>query len=187
LEPDLRALIVLLPVLLVTACDKQSAPPPQPKADESAAKATRTFFDESQRGTSAPDTPFTAPDGKSVTLASFKGQPVLINLWATWCGPCVKEMPTLDALAARAKGKLTVLTVNQMDDPKALTDWWNARKLTNLAPYAEADGKLAFAFGSGVLPTTVLYDAEGKEVWRVVGEMDWTGAEAKARLAPVTG
>jgi hypothetical protein len=78
---------------------------------------------------------------------------------------------------------MTVLTVNQMDEPKALTDWWNARKLVNLAPYAEPEGKLAFAFGSGMLPTTVLYDAQGKEVWRVVGEMDWMGAEAKTRLA----
>jgi thiol-disulfide isomerase/thioredoxin len=182
LEPDLRALIALLPVLLVTACDKQSAPPPQPRAQETAPRPTRVGFDESQRGTAAPATPFTAPDGKSVTLASFRGQPVLVNLWATWCGPCVKEMPGLDRLAGRMKGKLAVLAINQMDAPEKAAAWWTDRGLKNLRPYAEPDGKLSSDFGSGMLPTTILFDAQGREVWRVVGEMDWDSAAAAARV-----
>lgn len=178
----MRALIALIPVLLITACDRQAAPPPQPKADATAEKPTKASFDESQRGTPAPTTAFKAPDGKTVTFADFKGKPVLVNLWATWCGPCVKEMPALDALAARTAGRMTLLTINQMDEPAKLTAWWNDRKLKNLQPYAEPDGNLSFDFGSGMLPTTVLYDAAGKEVWRVVGEMDWTGPEAVARF-----
>jgi thiol-disulfide isomerase/thioredoxin len=183
----MRSLIVLIPALmptlLIAACDRQAAPPPQPKpASTSEAKPTKAFFDESQRGTSAPATPFKTSDGRTVTFADFRGKPVLVNLWATWCGPCVKEMPALDALAARTEGRMTLLTINQMDEPAKLTAWWKDRKLQNLQPYAEPEGQLSSDFGSGMLPTTVLYDATGKEVWRVVGEMDWSGADATARF-----
>ena len=172
-----------MPTLLIAACDRQAAPPPQPKpASTSEAKPTKAFFDESQRGTFAPATPFKTPDGRTVTFADFRGKPVLVNLWATWCGPCVKEMPALDALAARTEGRMTLLTINQMDEPAKLTAWWKDRKLQNLQPYAEPEGQLSSDFGSGMLPTTVLYDATGKEVWRVVGEMDWSGADATARF-----
>ncbi len=133
---------------------------------------------------------FTGPDGKAVTLAAFKGQPLLVNLWATWCVPCVKEMPSLDRLAARTRGKLRVLTVNQ-DSAKQAVDpvpgWWTRAKLGNLELYRDADNNLGFAFGGGVLPTTVLYDAQGKEIWRISGGMDWDGARANTLLAPVTG
>ena len=186
----MRALIVLIPILLLAACDKQPTPAPQPKAVETAPEAPPEepgALDMTQRGTAAPATTFTAPDGKPVTLAAFKGTPVLVNLWATWCGPCVKEMPSLDRLAKRGAGKLVVLTVNQTDDAAAIAKWWAPRQLNNLAAYRDEDGKLGFAFETGVLPTTVLYDAEGKEVWRIVGGMDWDGPRANTLLAEVLG
>jgi thiol-disulfide isomerase/thioredoxin len=147
-----------------------------------APKPTKVTFDASQRGTPAPATPFIGPDGKAVTLASFRGRPVLINLWATWCGPCIKELPGLDRLAGTAKGKILFVAVNQMDEPDKAASWWKERGLKNIQPYSEPDGKLSSDFGSGMLPTTVLFDAEGKEVWRVVGEMDWDSAAAAAQV-----
>ena len=181
----MRALIVLIPVMLLAACDKQPAPAPQPKPVESAAApdAEAGTLDISQRGKAVVASTFIAPDGKPVTLAAFKGKPLLVNLWATWCGPCVKEMPSLDRLAKRGAGRLVVLTVNQTDDAAAIAKWWVPRQFAMLQPYRDEDGKLGFAFETGVLPTTVLYDAEGKEVWRIVGGMDWDGARANTLLA----
>ena len=133
---------------------------------------------------------FVDPAGKPVTLAAFKGQPVLVNLWATWCGPCVKEMPSLDRLAARTKGQLRVLAISQ-DAAKQAVDpvpaWWAKAGLANLQPYRDGENNLGFAYGGGQLPTTVLYDASGKEVWRVMGDMDWNGPEAAALLNPTIG
>jgi thiol-disulfide isomerase/thioredoxin len=184
LEISLRALIVLVPILLLSACDKQPTPAPQPNTSATP-EPEAGKLDIAQRGKAAPSTVFTAPGGKPVTLAAFKGKPVLVNLWATWCGPCVKEMPSLDRLAKRGAGKIVVLTVNQTDDAAAVAKWWVPRQFTMLAPYRDEDGKLGFAFETGVLPTTVLYDAEGKEVWRIVGGMDWDGPRANTLLAEV--
>ncbi len=195
----MRPLIVcLVPALLLVACDRQSTTTPQPNATapESAAPGVPAggepagALDITQRGTAMPGDGFTDPEGKPVKLADLKGQPLLVNLWATWCGPCVKEMPSLDRLAARTKGKLRVLVVNQ-DSAKQAVDpvpeWWAKAKLANLQPYRDAENNLGFAFGGGLLPTTVLYDADGNEVWRIAGGMDWDGPRANTLLAEYVG
>ncbi len=181
---SVRVVIALIPVLLLAACDKQPATPPQPKAVETPGTDAGKL-DATHRGEAVAASAFTAPDGKAITLAAFRGKPLLANLWATWCGPCVKEMPSLDRLAQRSAGRLTVVTVNQTDDAAAIAKWWASRDLKALRPYRDEEGKLGFDFGSGVLPTTVLYDADGKEVWRIVGGMDWDGARAEELLAAV--
>ncbi len=182
----MRVVIALIPFLMLAACDKQPPPTPQPNAAE-APKEEPGVLDIKQRGKVTPATVFNAPDGKPVTLAAFKGKPLLVNLWATWCGPCVKEMPSLNRLAKRGAGKLQVLVVNQTDDAAAIAKWWAPRQLNNLAAYRDEKGSLGFDFETGVLPTTVLYDAQGKEVWRIVGGMDWDGPRANTLLADVLG
>src|SRR3546814_20608443 len=75
------------------------------------AKGVRDFeyiVDRSHKGAAAPTAAFRGPDDAAVTLASFRGRPLLVNLWATWCAPCVAEMPTLDALAAKRDRKSVV-------------------------------------------------------------------------------
>lgn len=183
---------------MLAACDKQDSAAPQPNA---ATAVTGTAgapaggepagkLDITQRGAAMPGDSFAAPDGKQVTLSDFKGQPLLVNLWATWCAPCVKEMPSLDRLSARTNGKLRVLVVNQ-DTKRQAADpvpiWWAKAKLANLEPYRDAENNLGFAFGGGLLPTTVLYDAQGKEVWRIAGGMDWDGPRANTLLADYVG
>lgn len=195
----MRAVIALFPFLvfapMLASCDRQSAPTPQPKGEAPAAAPAPQgeiagTLDITQRGSPPPKDLFTTPDGKPVTLAAFKGKPVLVNLWATWCGPCVKELPSLNRLAARAPDKLRVLVVNQ--DAKAqavdpVPGWWAARTLANLELYRDEKNNLGFAFGGGMLPTTVLYDANGKEVWRIIGTLDWDGPRANTLLADVLG
>ena len=191
----MRPLIAcLVPALLLAACDRQDSAAPQPNATAPATAPAggepAGALDITQRGAAMPGDGFTTPDGKPTRLADFKGQPLLVNLWATWCGPCVKEMPSLDRLAARTKSKLRVLVVNQ-DTAKQAVDpvpaWWAKAKLANLQPYRDGENNLGFAFGGGLLPTTVLYDAQGKEVWRIAGGMDWDGPRANTLLAEYVG
>src|SRR3546814_18348465 len=76
-------------------------------------------IDTSHAGETAPDFPFEGPDGEDVTLADFRGKPLLVNLWATWCGPCVIEMPVLDKLAVEPGGKMQDLPISQERQGKA--------------------------------------------------------------------
>lgn len=135
-----------------------------------------------EAGKPVPAASFTGPDDTDVTLAAFRGRPLLVNLWATWCAPCVAEMPTLDRLAAAEAGKLAVVAVAQDLQGAAIVDPWFAKaKLAALEPYLDPENRLLDVYNSA-LPTSILYDAEGREVWRVVGAIDWEGAEAKALL-----
>jgi len=175
-------------LVLLGGCDRQSQPAPQanvgdaaPAAAPSGPEAAGTL-DITQRGKAAPAETFLDPAGKPVTLASFKGKPVLVNLWATWCGPCVREMPTLDKVAARAGDRLKVLTVSQDREGVDLAPTFEKGGYKHLERYRDNDQKLGFAYETGMLPTTVLYDAEGKEVWRVIGAMDWDGPRANTLL-----
>jgi thiol-disulfide isomerase/thioredoxin len=187
---------VVLPVALLAAgllagCDRQTPADTQPQSTAAApaegADDGGPFngtLDISNRGAALPDFTFTDPSGKKLRTLDLKGKPLLINLWATWCGPCVLEMPTLDALAAAKAGKLQVLTVSQdLDQADAVGAFFNDRKLTRLAPWLDPENVLSQHYGTGVLPTTVLYDAEGREVWRMIGSHDWSGPRTDAMLA----
>lgn len=141
-------------------------------------------LDISKRGTPAPSDGFRTPAGEPVTLAAFRGKPLLVNLWATWCGPCVAEMPTLDALAERAGDRVQVLVVSQdIKGAEVVGPYFEKAGLEHLEPYLDPENALGFSIASGMLPTTVLYDAEGREVWRVIGAMHWNGPRANTLLA----
>jgi thiol-disulfide isomerase/thioredoxin len=140
--------------------------------------------DRSRAGQAAPATSFEDPDGQPATLADFRGKPVLLNLWATWCAPCVKEMPTLDALAQREGEKLQVLTVSaDLEGRDKVEAFLAARRLRALEAWLDPEMALMTDLGVGTLPATILYDAQGREVWRVIGAEDWTGEEARALIA----
>ena len=180
---------LLLPIALVAlaSCSKQQ---PQQPANEAAAPAEAgpvKGIDRSHKGQAAPDAVFKDPDGGDISLADFKGVPVLVNLWATWCAPCVKELPTLDKLAAahRDDGRLGVIAVSQDDGPQPSVEAFLAKlKVEDLGAYHDPKMGLSGAIGTdAVLPTSILYDANGKEVWRYVGDLDWTGPEAAKLLS----
>ncbi|PXA93012.1 thioredoxin [Nostoc sp. 3335mG] len=203
LELSLRPLIALLLLTSVGigGCDRQSngaqqanenLSAPAPAANgaanataggEGGADSTRTL-DRSHKGEAAPDYAFEDPKGAKTSLAAFRGKPLLLNLWATWCAPCVKEMPTLDALAVQLGDTKQVLVLSQdIDDGrKRVGDYFAKTGFKKLQPYL--DGDAAFSLNMGVnLPATILYDSQGKEVWRMTGSLDWTGAEARALIA----
>ncbi len=178
---SLRLIVMLLIGLVATGCDRQKPEAPQaPAADTPSGKG----LDRSHKGKAAPSTGFEDPEGKEVTIATFQGAPLLVNLWASWCAPCIKELPTLEALEARQKGKLAVIAVSQDMGPKGSVDAFLASKqIGRFAAYHDPDMALSSALGVQVMPTTIFYDAAGKEVWRYTGDMDWTSAEAATLLA----
>ncbi len=183
-------MMLLLTTALVAGCDRQSPKPEQaaPGATPAAAPAAAppapvagSVLDRSHKGEAAPATGFKGPDGKPLTLADFRGKPVLLNLWATWCAPCVAEMPQLDAIAAREAGKLHVLTVSQdLEGAAKVTPFFAKGGYKALKPYLDDQAALSTGFQAN-LPTTILYDSTGHEVWRNSGGQDWT-SDAAAKL-----
>ncbi len=123
------------------------------------------------------------PQGGVLNLGALQGTPVLLNLWATWCAPCIKEMPLLDALAGDYGEALHVVTVSQdMQGAEVVEPFFAKAGYANLRPWLDPGTELSFALGGGVLPTTVLYDSLGREVWRVQGDFDWSGEEARTAI-----
>jgi thiol-disulfide isomerase/thioredoxin len=121
------------------------------------------------------------PDGKPMTLTEFRGQVVVVNLWATWCAPCVKEMPTLAQMQSRYAGKGVKVLPISLDKGEA--DIAKAKAfIADKPPLAFYHGDYALAFAltppTEGLPTTLLFDRSGKERARLVGGADWSTGQA---------
>jgi thiol-disulfide isomerase/thioredoxin len=180
---------LLLPILLLAAagCQKQEPQHANESAPAAAEAAPVKGVDRSQKGKPAPDAVFNDPDGGEITLADFHGVPVLVNLWASWCAPCVKELPTLDRLSRShdRDGALGVIAVSQDSGPHAsVVAFLESHKIGDLGAYQDSKMSLSGALGPDtVLPTSILYDGKGREVWRYVGDLDWTSPEAAKLLA----
>ncbi|MFM5894693.1 MAG: TlpA family protein disulfide reductase [Novosphingobium sp.] len=155
---------------------------PQTAASESAAVAVGGI-DRSHKGSALPDFQLKDPASKELNLASLKGKPLLINLWATWCAPCVAELPQLDAIAGK-NTLLKVLTINQ-DTQKldAVARFLKERGVKKLEPWLNPDNSVMIQYDAPALPTTVLYGSDGREVWRTSGPRDWSSAESAALIA----
>ena len=179
-------LLILATTPLIAGCDRQKAEEPQaPVAESQSAKGA----DRSHKGDAAPAARFKNPDGGDFDLSKFRGTPVLVNLWASWCAPCIKELPTLQQLeqAHADKGQLGIIAVSQDTAPQGSVEaFLGERDIGRFAAYHDEKMELTSALNVQVLPTTILYDANGEEVWRYVGDLDWTGDEATRLLAELT-
>ncbi|WP_298301897.1 TlpA disulfide reductase family protein [uncultured Erythrobacter sp.] len=134
-------------------------------------------------GTELPALQFSDPEGNTLDLGQLD-QPVLVNLWATWCVPCVVEMPALDQLAAEMEGEVRVLTISQDNrGAEVVIPFFEQRDFRYLEQWLDPQNDLAVAFSDGgLLPVTVLFDAEGKELLRVAGGYEWDSEEAIAQV-----
>ena len=148
-----------------------------------AAPAAINSIDRSLAGTPAPKLMFEVTPGKKTSLAAFKGRRVLVNLWATWCAPCIAEMPDLDRLAAAQGARLLVIPLSQdMEGWQAVNKFFKPGKFKALKPMLDQPGSFAEKIGARGLPMSVLYDEKGREVWRVAGTLKWSSAEVSASL-----
>ena len=190
---SLKVLILAGVVALAGGCDRQSADSTQPPSElpgpvTGKGEPFNGTLDIAARGSEMPDFTVTDPSGKTLRLPDLKGQPVLVNLWATWCGPCVLEMPTLDQLARDHSGKLRVVTISQdIEGAAKVGPFWQGKDYRSLEPWLDPENQLGFHYRTGMLPTTVLYDKDGREVWRMIGAHDWAGPRTEAMLADTIG
>lgn len=129
-----------------------------------------------------PDFKFVDGSGKERSLSEWKGRVVLLNLWATWCAPCRKEMPDLDKLQAELgsdKFEVVAISVDRsgVNGAKKFLEQVGVTKLTL---YADPSAKLAAELKVLGLPATILIDGAGREVGRLLGPAEWASEDAKA-------
>jgi thiol-disulfide isomerase/thioredoxin len=155
--------------------------PPAVKGAHPLATGTMTTFVFKPQPEPLPDIRFVNGSGGEVSLASFKGKVVLLNVWATWCAPCREEMPALDKLQAELgsdKFQVVALAVDKsgIDGAKKfLADI----KTERLEAYADPTAKEGTRLKVIGMPTTILIDREGREIGRLIGPAKWDSAEAK--------
>ncbi len=140
-----------------------------------------------------PVIPQSAPAGEDRRLAQLlarhKGQPVVINFWATWCEPCREEMPSLARLATRWQAKgLTVLTVAVADNDKRVAEflWETLPEKQTLAVLHDREQTISRAWGARVLPTTVVLDRRHRIVLRGMGAIDWDAPAIEKQIKKLT-
>lgn len=128
-----------------------------------------------------PHVTFIDAEGRERTLGDFRGKLVLLNLWATWCGPCREEMPELDDLQAMLgseRFEVVALSVEKDGLPLA-RNFLKEVGAENLALYNDPTGKANFTFKAFGLPTTLLISPDGREIGRMVGPAPWAGEDAR--------
>lgn len=137
-------------------------------------------------GTERPERTTTAPDfalddvtGKRVTLKEQIGKVVFLNFWATWCSPCIQEMPTMEKLHQDlGKNGLVILAINFQETPKQVKEFFGEHNLTFTA-LLDRDGKVFELYQAWALPMSAIVNKRGELVGKVMGYRDWHGEEAR--------
>lgn len=165
----------------VPSLDELTSDEVKPKEGDPVIVEQMGAIDRSHKGEAPPTLAFEGPDGKPASVPGVLSGPTLINLWATWCAPCVAEMPTLEALAA-SKTVRVVAVSQDLDGMAKVAPFFAKMGLKALEPYRDVNAGLSVAYQAN-LPTTILYGSDGREVWRMTGGMDWTSETAKKLIA----
>lgn len=128
----------------------------------------------------APSVDFQDTMGNKVTLQDFKGKAVLLNLWATWCPPCIKEMPALNRLQQKmGSPEFEVITVNQdRGNHDMVRNFFARMSLFDLKPFVDPLNRLGAALKPPGLPVTVLIGKDGNEIGRFYGAFEWDNDES---------
>jgi thiol-disulfide isomerase/thioredoxin len=142
----------------------------------SASSLVLSIFDEPR---ALPEIRFQDDQGHDLTLADFQGRVLPLNVWATWCVPCRKEMPTLDRLQSRFGGKDVQVIALSIDRNgiEAVKDFYREVGVGKLAIYLDPLGKGTHDLAIPRVPTTLLIDRDGREVARKLGEAEWDSPE----------
>lgn len=168
-------------LLALQACGQQAAQDPEARA---ATRAGLTIWSEPRQ---VPTVSFVDGEGKSRSLADFHGKVVLLNVWATWCGPCRKEMPTLDRLQQQLGGatfEVVALSIDQAGEG-VIRAFYSEVGIRRLALYIDHSAQAAIDLSAIGLPTTLLLDAQGREVGRKLGAAEWDSPEIVAYLREI--
>jgi cytochrome c biogenesis protein CcmG, thiol:disulfide interchange protein DsbE len=172
----LRTTLILL-LILPLACKRAEKTADVPKAESAATAATSTST-VVDVGSMMPAYTAASLDGTTFDVAAERGNVMLINLWATWCGPCRFEIPELQKLHdenASRRFKVVGVSVDE-GERKVVQDFVTEQKMTYPVVH-DPDGKLAVLFDTSILPTSVIVDRTGKVVWKHLGIVRATDAE----------
>lgn len=175
------AAVILAVLVFATGSDGRGAPP--------AFKGAMQSFQHAVMPKPAPGVSFTDRQEKALTLADFRGQVVLLNYWATWCGPCVEEMPALERLQARQGGsdfQVAAVSIDRQGGP-VVDPFLDRIGIRQLPIYLDKSGASMRAFGVRGLPTTILLDREGNELGRIEGMAEWDSPQAAALIRHYIG
>lgn len=124
-----------------------------------------------KEGVAAPDFTGELMDGTSITLSELQGKPVIINFWATWCGPCVKEMPAFERLKDDFGDKIGIIAVNCGDDAETVKDFVEENGYT-FPVVLDEEYSISMLYPTNSIPYTVVLDAEGKVTHISTGALD---------------
>lgn len=130
---------------------------------------------------------FMGPDGDMVSLKDFRGQYVLLNIWGTWCAPCVIEMPSLDTLQGDYENRLKVVAVAMERHRVDAESFYKTKGIENLALFSDETLSIASDVGVQGLPISILYSPTGHEIARIPGDVDWQSPEVTEFLSHVLG
>jgi thiol-disulfide isomerase/thioredoxin len=134
----------------------------------------------------APEVSLADPTGQTVGLSALRGKPVLVNLWATWCEPCLREMPSLERLQSRFGERIAVLAVSEdRGGNKSVEPFIAKLGLKSVKIYIDPKSEVGHAFGARGLPTSFLIDREGKVLGRVEGAAEWDSPKILGVLEPL--
>ncbi len=122
----------------------------------------------------------TNTDDQSISLNQFRGKIVLLNVWATWCGPCVMELPTLDKLQASMGSADFVIVPVSIDRGGAhqAMPFLNRMNISAMTPYFDKSNSIGRLLGASRIPLTIVLGRDGQEIGRLVGTVDWSKPEA---------
>lgn len=128
-------------------------------------------------------------DGAARTLGDYAGRGLVVNLWATWCVPCVAEMPELQELARKVAGQgiLVLPLSSDRGGAEVVRRFYAANRIDGLPVLLDPRGDAARAWGARGLPTTLVIDRQGRERGRVEGAIDWASASTIAALTQLVG
>jgi thiol-disulfide isomerase/thioredoxin len=169
-------LILLLAPALASAAGSDEDPPDRTKLGE---------FVPSPAPSPAPSVTLTDASGSTTELSDFRGKLVVLNLWATWCEPCLREMPSLDRLQARFDDRIAVLAVSEDRGGAKIIEPFIAKLgLKSVKVYVDPKSEVGHAFDVRGLPTSFLIDHDGKLLGRVEGGADWDSAKMLAVIEP---
>jgi thiol-disulfide isomerase/thioredoxin len=180
--------LVLAGVVLALVLFDRMAPPPPPPAPSPQARNLGQWQPATTRGEPVA-LDFVDGAGAARSLAEWRGRVVLVNLWATWCAPCVEEMPALDRIAARLGGPDFDVVAISVDRQGAavVAPFLGKLGLTRLAPYLDPSNAAVRVLGAPGLPVSVVLDREGRELGRVLGAAEWDSPAFEALLRRAIG
>ena len=129
------------------------------------------------QGDPAPGFRFKDQSGRQYSLVDFRGKVVLVNFWATWCPPCLEEMPSIEQMQQRmAKAPLAILALS-VDDSWGPVNQFMKQNGFTLPVYSDFDKRISTLYGTSMYPETYVVDKRGKVAYKVVGATDWMSSE----------